>query len=45
MGGADIGDLQYLARYTLTIATCVDGITLKGLKRKVKINKLMVYSS
>jgi len=29
----------------MTIATCVDGIILKSLKRKVKINELAVYSS
>jgi len=35
----------YLARCTVTVATCVDGIILKSLQRKVKINVLAVYSS
>ena len=35
----------YLAKCTMIVATCVDGIILKSLKRKVKINELAVYSS
>jgi len=35
----------YLARCTVTVATCVDRIILQSLQRKVKINELAIYSS